>query len=60
MKVNDGIYSLLRIDEKKAKEELLYLALQTARIILIKNKIVPRTKYDIAEQFINLIKDYLK
>jgi len=41
---------LLRTDEKEAKKELIYLALQTARIILLKNKIAPKTKHDIAEQ----------
>ncbi|MEA2053671.1 MAG: nucleotidyltransferase domain-containing protein [Candidatus Thermoplasmatota archaeon] len=49
-KLEERVYTLLRIDKKKAKEELLYLALQTARIILLKNKIAPKTKYDIAEQ----------
>ena len=33
-----------------AKEELLYLALQSARIILLRNKITPKTKHDIADQ----------
>jgi hypothetical protein len=49
-KLEERIYTLLKTDEKKAKEELLYLALQTARIILLKNRIVPKTKYDIAGQ----------
>ncbi len=49
-RLEERIYTLLKTDEKKAKEELLYLALQTARIILLNNKIAPKTKYDIAEQ----------
>jgi len=49
-KLEERIYALLKTDEKKAKEELLYLALQTARIILLKNKIYPKSKYDIAKQ----------
>lgn len=49
-KLEERIYTLLKIDERKAKEELIYLALQVARIILLKNKIAPKTKYDIAEQ----------
>lgn len=49
-KLEERIYTLLKTDEKKAREELLYLVLQVARIILLKNKIVPKTKYDIAEQ----------
>ena len=49
-KLEERIYTLLKTDEKKAKEELLYLALQSARVILLKNKIAPKTKYDIAEQ----------
>lgn len=49
-KLGERIYTLLKIDEKKANEELLYLALQTARIVLVKNRIVPKTKYDVAEQ----------
>ncbi len=47
-RLEERIYVLLKTDEKKAKEELLYLALQVARIILLKNRIVPQTKYDIA------------
>ena len=49
-RLEERIYALLKTDEKKAKEELLYLALQTARIILLQNKIAPKTKYDIIEQ----------
>lgn len=49
-RLEERIYALLKTDEKKAREELLYLALQVARIILLKNKTVPKTKYDIAEQ----------
>ncbi|MCD6093093.1 MAG: hypothetical protein J7J38_03700 [Candidatus Aenigmarchaeota archaeon] len=49
-KLQERIYILLRTDEKEAKKELIYLALQTARIILLKNKIAPKTKHDIAEQ----------
>ena len=49
-KLEERIYALLKTDEKKAREELLYLSLQVARIILLKNKIAPKTKYDIGEQ----------
>ncbi len=49
-KLEERIYVLLKTDNKKAGEELLYLALQVARIVLLKNKTVPKTKYDIAEQ----------
>ncbi len=49
-KLKERIYTLLRTDEKKACEELLYLALQTARIILLRNNITPKTKYDIPAQ----------
>jgi predicted nucleotidyltransferase len=66
-RLEERIYVLLKTDEKKAGEELLYLVLQVARIILLKNKIVPKTKYDIAEQvkqfnknIANIIKELLK
>lgn len=49
-KLEERIYTLLRTDEKKACEELLYLALQTARIVLLKNRVTPKTKYDISSQ----------
>lgn len=49
-KLEERVYTLLKTDEKKAKEEFLYLALQVARIILLKNKIAPKTKYDLAKQ----------
>jgi predicted nucleotidyltransferase len=49
-KLEERIYTLLKIDQEKAQEELLYLALQTARIILLKNRIVPKTKYEVGEQ----------
>lgn len=49
-KLEERIYVLLKSDEKKAREELLYLALQVGRIILLRNKIIPKTKYDLAEQ----------
>ena len=48
--LEERVYALLKTDEEKAGEELLYLALQAARIILLKNKIVPKTKHDIASQ----------
>lgn len=48
--LEERVYSLLKTDERQAKEELFYLALQAARIILLKNGIVPRTKHDIAAQ----------
>lgn len=49
-KLRERIYTLLKIDAAKAQEELLYLALQTARIILLKNKTIPRTKHEISGQ----------
>ncbi|MCK4730216.1 MAG: nucleotidyltransferase domain-containing protein [Candidatus Aenigmarchaeota archaeon] len=49
-RLEERTYKLLKTDVEKAKEELLYLALQSARIILLKNKIIPKTKYDIASQ----------
>ncbi len=49
-KLEERIYILLKTDEKKAREELLYLSLQAARIILLKNRIAPKTKYDIGGQ----------
>jgi len=49
-KLEERIYILLKTDQKEAQEELLYLALQTARIILLKNRIVPKTKYEVGEQ----------
>ena len=50
--LEERIYKLLKTDAEKAKEELLYLALQSARIVLLKNKVIPKTKYDIASQVI--------
>lgn len=45
------VYSLLKIgDIEKAREELVYLLLQAARIILLRNRIIPRTKLDIPGQ----------
>lgn len=45
------IYSLLKMgDESKAKDELLYLVLQAARILLLRNRTLPGTKSDIAGQ----------
>lgn len=49
-KLEERVYALLKVDEKRAREELLYLALQVARIILLKNKVAPKTKRDIAGQ----------
>jgi predicted nucleotidyltransferase/predicted DNA-binding transcriptional regulator AlpA len=48
--LEERIYSLLRTDEARALSELLYLALQAARVILLKNKVIPKTKHDIALQ----------
>ena len=59
-KLEERIYTLLKSDEKKAREELLYLSLQAARIILLKNKIVPKTKYDLSEQLMPFNKDITK
>lgn len=44
------IYALLKTDEEKAREELVHLALQAGRIILLRKKIVPKSKYDISGQ----------
>jgi predicted nucleotidyltransferase len=49
-KFMERIYSLVKSDERQAGKELLYLALQAARIALIRKGIVPKTKYDIAGQ----------
>jgi len=46
----ERIYSLLKSDERQAEKELLYLALQTARIVLLKRRAAPKTKYDISGQ----------
>lgn len=66
-RLEERIYTLLKTDEKKAKEELLYFVLQIARIILLKNQIIPKTKYDLAEQIMTfnkkiaqIIKEVLK
>ncbi len=48
--LEERIYSLLKIDENKAREELLYLALQAGRLALLRKRIVPKTKHDIAMQ----------
>lgn len=48
--LEERIYSLLKIDEREAKKELLYLALQAGRIVLLRKGIVPKTKHDIAMQ----------
>jgi len=49
-KLENRIYALLRSDTEMAREELLHLALQVARIILLKNRIIPGVKYDIPLQ----------
>lgn len=49
-KLEERIYSLLKIDETEAKHELLYLALQAGRLALLRKRIVPKTKQDIALQ----------
>lgn len=49
-KLEERIYALLKTDEEKAKEDMLHLALQAARIIMLRNKIIPKTKYDVADQ----------
>jgi len=48
--LEDRIYALLKSDDNKAREELLYLALQAGRLVLLRKKIVPKTKHDIAAQ----------
>ncbi|MBU4245567.1 nucleotidyltransferase domain-containing protein [archaeon] len=48
--LEERIYSLLKIDETEAKNELLYLALQAGRLVLLRKRIVPKTKHDIAMQ----------
>ncbi len=52
-RLQDRIYALLKSDEERAREEALHFALQCARIILLRRKIIPGTKYDIAEQVKN-------
>jgi len=49
-RLKDRVYTLLKMDEQQARKELLYLALQVARIILLRNNITPKTKHDIAGQ----------
>jgi len=56
----ERIYTLLKTDEKKAREELLFLVLQIARIILLKNKTIPKSKYDIPKQIKNIDKEIYK
>jgi len=47
-KLRNRIVHLARSDVDSAKEELLNLALQCARIILLRNGIIPPTKHEIA------------
>ena len=49
-KLEERVYALLKTDVDEARNELLYLALQAARIILLRNRIIPKTKHDIAPQ----------
>lgn len=49
-RLEERVYLLLKMDENRARNELLYLALQAGRIKLLKNGIIPKTKYDIASQ----------
>ncbi len=46
--LRNRIVHLARSDMDLAKEELLNLALQCARIILLRNKVIPPTKHEIA------------
>ncbi len=49
--LEERVYSLLKMgDEDRAREELLYLVLQAARIVLLRNRTIPGTKSDIAGQ----------
>ncbi len=49
-KLEERVYALLKLNDKKAGEELLYLALQSARVTLLKNKVIPRAKSEISGQ----------
>lgn len=49
-RLEERIYALLKSDVETANDELLHLILQFARIILIRNRIIPKTKHDIAVQ----------
>jgi len=49
-KLRDRVYNLVRVDEERAKEELLNLGLQCARVILLRKGVIPGVKRDIPEQ----------
>jgi len=55
-KLRNRIVHLARSDMDLAREELLNLALQCARIILLRNRIIPPTKHEIA----NVVRKYNK
>jgi len=59
-KLRNRIVHLTRSDMDSAREELLNLALQCARIILLKNRVVPPTKHEIASAVRKLDKDIAK
>jgi len=59
-KLRERIVHLIRSDTDSAREEMLNLALQCARIILLKKKILPPTKHEIASAVKNHDKDIAK
>ncbi len=56
-KLEERIYAMLKIDEKEAEKELIYLALQAGRLVLLRKRIVPKTKHDIALQVMHYEKE---
>jgi len=52
-RLRDRVYNLIRVDTERAREEVLNLALQCARVILLKKRIIPGVKREIAEQIRN-------
>lgn len=55
-KLRDRVYALLRSDVDSARKELLNLLLQCARVILLKNRVIPPTKHEVADA----VKEYNK
>ncbi len=52
-KLRDRTYNLLRVDMERAREEALNLALQCARVILLKKGKIPGVKMEVADQVKN-------
>ena len=48
-KLRDRAYNLLRVETEKAREEVLNLALQCARVILLKKGTIPGVKREVVE-----------